>query len=90
MGLRQWYVNITITIQAIFHRPVFYLKQNISEPRFCLRLKVEPTQLRSINRAVLGETTSSVYCTQLSMFHLNAEAESSLGNSAFEIRNKTI
>jgi hypothetical protein len=26
----------------IIHRPAFYLKQNVTETKFCLRLRVEP------------------------------------------------
>jgi hypothetical protein len=37
-GLREWYINITVTILDIIHRPVFYLNLNISEAEFCLRL----------------------------------------------------
>jgi hypothetical protein len=29
----------------IIHRPLFYLKQNVSETEFCLRLQMVPTQL---------------------------------------------
>jgi hypothetical protein len=28
IGLWEWYINITITILDIIHRPVFYVKQN--------------------------------------------------------------
>jgi hypothetical protein len=28
MGMYQWYINRTITILDIIHRPVFYLKHN--------------------------------------------------------------
>jgi hypothetical protein len=31
------------------HRPVFYLKHDVSETEFCLRFQVEPTQLDSID-----------------------------------------
>jgi hypothetical protein len=37
----------------IIHRPVFYLKHNVLETGFCLRLKVEPTELSQIDRASL-------------------------------------
>jgi hypothetical protein len=36
--------NITNTILYIFHGPGFYLKHNISETGFCLRLQVVPIQ----------------------------------------------
>jgi hypothetical protein len=32
---------IAITILDIFHSPVYYLQQNVSETKFCLRLQVE-------------------------------------------------
>jgi hypothetical protein len=35
--------NIAITIVDIIHRPVFYLKYNVSETGFCLRIQAEPT-----------------------------------------------
>jgi hypothetical protein len=35
----------------IIHRPVFYLKYNVSETEFCLRLQVEPTELGPMDRA---------------------------------------
>jgi hypothetical protein len=44
IGLSRWYINITITILDIIHRPVFYLK-HVSETGFCLCLQVEPTQV---------------------------------------------
>jgi hypothetical protein len=43
VGLWRWYINITVTILDIIHRPVFYLNQNISETEFYLRLQVEIT-----------------------------------------------
>jgi hypothetical protein len=30
IALRRWYINMTITILGIIHRPVFYLKQDVS------------------------------------------------------------
>jgi hypothetical protein len=32
-------------ILDIIHRPVLYLKENISKTEFCFRLQAEPTQL---------------------------------------------
>jgi hypothetical protein len=43
--------TLTITILDNIHRPVFYLKHNVSEIGFCLRFQVEPTQLSPIDRA---------------------------------------
>jgi hypothetical protein len=42
-------ICITITILGIIHRPVFYLKHDVSETEFCLRLEVEPTHLGPID-----------------------------------------
>jgi hypothetical protein len=35
--------RITITILDIIYRPVFYLKHDVLETGFCLRLQVEAT-----------------------------------------------
>jgi hypothetical protein len=37
----------------IIHRPVFYLKHDVSETGFCLRFQVEPTQFGPKDTAVL-------------------------------------
>jgi hypothetical protein len=50
IGLCRWYFNITITVLDIIYRPVFYLKRNVSENRFCLCLQMEPTELDSIDK----------------------------------------
>jgi hypothetical protein len=44
---------IVITVLNIIHQPVFYWIHFFSEPRFCLRLHTEPTQLSLIERARL-------------------------------------
>jgi hypothetical protein len=54
IDLWRWYINVTITILDIIHHSVFYLKRNVSETRFCLRLHMEPTQMSSIYRASLS------------------------------------
>jgi hypothetical protein len=36
---------MTITILDIIHRPASYIKYNVSETEFCLRLQVKPTKL---------------------------------------------
>jgi hypothetical protein len=54
-------------LDVIYHR-VFYLKHNVSETGFCLRLEVEPTQSDPIVRAIL---------------YLLPETESSLRNFVF-------
>jgi hypothetical protein len=33
IGLWRWYINITVTIQDIIHRPAFYLKQALDNVR---------------------------------------------------------
>jgi hypothetical protein len=70
IGLWRLYINITIIILDIIHRPVFYLKQDISETTFCPRPQTEPSNLGQINRASL--------CLQ---FHLQMQTEPSLRNS---------
>jgi hypothetical protein len=55
---------------GIIHRPVFYVKHNVSETGLCLRLRPETG-------------TSSVDWAQLSMYHLKTETESSLRNAVF-------
>jgi hypothetical protein len=47
-----FWANITIIIVDIIHRPVFYLKDKVSETVFCLRLQVETTQMDPIDRAI--------------------------------------
>jgi hypothetical protein len=54
IGLWRWYINITITILDIIHRPVFYLKYDVSETGFCLRLQKEPTRMGPIDIAGLS------------------------------------
>jgi hypothetical protein len=43
-GMWQRYINITIIILDIIHRPAFYLKHDRSETGFCLRFQVKPLQ----------------------------------------------
>jgi hypothetical protein len=45
IGLWRLYINLTIAILDIILRPVFYLKHDVSDTAFCLRLQVEPTQI---------------------------------------------
>jgi hypothetical protein len=66
-------LGITTTILDITHRPVFYLKRNVSDTGFCFRLRLEFTQLGPIYRVCL-------YWAELSKFHLKEETESSLRN----------
>jgi hypothetical protein len=44
-GLLQLDINAAITILDIIHRFIIYLKHNVSETGFCLRLEAERTQL---------------------------------------------
>jgi hypothetical protein len=53
VGLWLWYINITITILDIIHRPVFFLEHNILKTWFCLRLQVEAIQVGLIEIASL-------------------------------------
>jgi hypothetical protein len=46
---------ITVAVLIIVNRPVFYLKRDVSETRFCFRLQVKPQILQSINQ--LGSVT---------------------------------
>jgi hypothetical protein len=48
IGSWRWYISITILDAS--HRPVFYLKQNVSDTGFCLRLEVELTQFGPLDR----------------------------------------
>jgi hypothetical protein len=69
IGLWRRYINITIRILDIIHRPVLYLKHDVSETGFCLRLQVEITQVGPIERASLclcaGTQTTSFYWADL-------------------------
>jgi hypothetical protein len=58
IGLSRWYINITITILDIIHRLVFYLKHDVSEAGFCLRLQTEPTQMGLIEEPSLSQDPS--------------------------------
>jgi hypothetical protein len=49
IGLCGWYINITITILDIIHRPAFYLKHDVLQTGFCLRSQVESTQLGPVD-----------------------------------------
>jgi hypothetical protein len=40
IGLCRLYINITIKILDIIHRPVIYLKCNVLQTGFCLRIQV--------------------------------------------------
>jgi hypothetical protein len=48
------YINITVTILDIIHRPVFYLKHSVSEIGFWLRFQVEPSYFGPIDIARLS------------------------------------
>jgi hypothetical protein len=56
----------------IIHRPVFYLKHDVSENGFC------PDREREREREI-----SSIYWAKLSTFHLKEETECSLRNVVF-------
>jgi hypothetical protein len=65
---------VTITILDIIHRPVAYLKHNISGTGFYFRLQVEFIKFGPVVRVPETET-SSIYWAQLSKFHLKTETE---------------
>jgi hypothetical protein len=89
IGLRRCYINITITILDIIHRPVYYIKHDVSETGFYLPLQVW-TMLSLIGGLCScwlykpywccgSETeTSSICWARLNRFHLKTETESSL------------
>jgi hypothetical protein len=54
IGLWRWYINISITILDII-----YLKRNVSETRFCLRLQVEHSKLSPIDISNVGNTPTT-------------------------------
>jgi hypothetical protein len=68
IGLWRWYINVTITILDIIHRPNFYLKHDYLEAGFCLRLQVEPTPRTGLRDwlYLLGPTEK---------FHLKTETD---------------
>jgi hypothetical protein len=61
IGLRRWYINITITtLDNTYTSPFFLFKHDDSEARFCLRFQVEPTQLDPIDRANLSPSSRTM------------------------------
>jgi hypothetical protein len=86
IGLWRWYINTTITVLDINHRPIFDLERDVSETVFCLRLQVKPTQLGPIYRASLDSSEAEInfiYWAQLSRIYLKTKTESSLRNVVF-------
>jgi hypothetical protein len=83
----------------IIRRPDLYLKQDVVEAGFCLRLQVELTQIgpreiaslflriQRLDLSVLSlspeRETSYFYLALLSRFHLRTETESSLCKGVF-------
>jgi hypothetical protein len=53
IGLWRWYINITITILDIIHRSCLFLKHDVPETGFPLRLQVDPTHLDITNETGL-------------------------------------
>jgi hypothetical protein len=51
ISLWRWYINITIAFLDIIHRPLFYLKHDVSETVFCFLLEVVPNQMSPIERS---------------------------------------
>jgi hypothetical protein len=55
-------LDTTITILDVIHRPVFYLKHDVSETEFCLCLQVRTTEIGRIEKAELCLRTTSTIC----------------------------
>jgi hypothetical protein len=103
VGFWRWYINITITILDIIHRPVFYLKKktfwrldSVSVFRWKLLIWDQYTELvtclRTVATAPIGcpeIETNSVDWAKLSIFHLKTEKESNLRN-VFQIKERTM
>jgi hypothetical protein len=51
IGLWRRHIHITVIVLNIIHRPAFYLKHDVSESAFYLRLQVEHTQIGAIHTA---------------------------------------
>jgi hypothetical protein len=64
IGLWRRYITVTITIADIIYRPVFYLKHNLSETAFCLRLQVEPVRRQKLALSIGSNWTGSTVITQ--------------------------
>jgi hypothetical protein len=93
IGLWRWYINISITILDIILRPVFYLKHDVLETGFCLRLQVEPTQLGLRDRASLypstGDSTLIEYVWEECMKDSFTQ-EKSYNGKLVELRNEVV
>jgi hypothetical protein len=76
-------VKVGITIALA----LFYLKQDVSETRLCLRLQKKRMQVSPVDRDTLSpdsETETSLFhWIHLSRFHLKSETESSVRNVEF-------
>jgi hypothetical protein len=72
IGLRRWYINITIKVLDIIHVSVFYLKHDVSETGFCSRLQMQPPQVGPIDRTSLGlrRQNNSFYWALLSRLYI--------------------
>jgi hypothetical protein len=74
-GLWRWYINITITILDIVHRPVFYLNDDILEIGFFLRFQMESTQLDPIHRGSLCLSTPYAIFANLEIWVIDVRKE---------------
>jgi hypothetical protein len=63
----QFIFNIIFNIPDIVHRPVFYMKHNVSGTGFCLLILLGPIQVGPIHKA------SSVDWIQLGMYRLKTD-----------------
>jgi hypothetical protein len=89
IGLRRWYINITITILLIMHHRVFYLKQRFGD--WILSPPNGESYPVGSNIYIAPETErSSSYWDLLSRCHLKTERESSLRNVVFLIKDRTM
>jgi hypothetical protein len=61
------------TIQEMIIGPVLYLKYDVLETGFCLRLQVEATQLNPLDKVNRCGQTDYTYCVQMNRFRLKTE-----------------
>jgi hypothetical protein len=73
IDLWRWYVNITITILDITHSHVLYLKYNVSVTGDSVSVQWKPPVAE----------TSTIYCVDLSKYHLKTGTECYIRNAVF-------
>jgi hypothetical protein len=77
---RNIFDTVSNTVLDIIHRRAFYLKHDVSDTGFCLRLQVELLSDTQYKEFGLEMKAGSFYWAQLSRFHLKADKESSVRN----------